>query len=133
MADAPDLPEDAAPTWDEGFQPPPWSAEPDEDFGPVPGLPDLEAWHVVSHGYEDETPIVCAGTQNWPLWREQALILAAALDTLKVCRQLDQHWTEDFAGGPTGKKAMDVLDESTRSLWTACRAAIAKADGADHG
>ena len=85
-----DTHEEDKPIWNEGFQPPPWSAEPDEDFGHEAGVPNLEAYHVVSYGYDDEMPIVCAGTKNWPLWREQALILAAALDMLTVLREIQK-------------------------------------------
>lgn len=127
MNNAAELNEEDKPVWNEAFLPPPWSAELAQDF--VAGDEGDDEYAVMSFGYDDETPVVCAGTKHWPLGREQALILAASLDTLKVCRDLDQHWTEDFADGPVGVKAMDVLDEGTRALWTSCRAAIAKAEG----
>lgn len=116
MANA-DLNEDDLPTWEENFQPPPWTAEPDEDFGPIKGMEDVEAYHVVSHGYDDETPIVCAGTKHWPLWREQALILAASLDLLKVARvMLDHARSGEHFSYPLG--SLQMLEE-----------AVAKAEG----
>lgn len=125
-----DTHEEDKPTWNEGFQPPPWSAEPDEDFGPVEGLPDLEAYCVVSYGYNDEMPIVCAGTKNWPLWREQALILAAALELMAALRPL--------ADLPIGGEIEDDRDlviyrNADKAITVgdvlAARAAIAKAEG----
>ena len=133
MTDPTDIDEEDKPIWEEAFQPPPWEAEVDEDFGPVEGFSPDDIYHVVAYGYDDETPVVCAGTKSWPLLREQALILAASLDSLKVCRELDRHWTEDFPEGPDGKVEIlggaGRLSEDTLAIWRSARAAIAKAEG----
>lgn len=60
---------------------------------------EIEIWHVVTDFYEDETLVLAAGTKSWPMGKEQAEEVAAALryiarsrDTkLKRCESC-KHW-----------------------------------------
>jgi len=68
---------DDAREWDKPYLPPPWSAVQDDETG---------LWEVVCDGYDDEIPVVCAGTAAWPLSEADANILAASLDLLEALK-----------------------------------------------
>ena len=98
--------------WPEAWSPPPWNAVQEEETG---------LWQVVCDGYNDETPIVCAGTQSWPLIEADAHILAAALDLLELARKARQKLATYVSVYPGDKELIGLL--------TAWDEAIAKADG----
>jgi len=69
-------------------------------------------WSVVCDAYEDETPGICGNhSKAWPLFQEDARLIAAAPDMLAALRAMDQicprlQVTDDE------KRAFDLLDSA---------------------
>jgi hypothetical protein len=99
-----------APEWNEPFLPPPWSAVQNDD-----GL-----WEVTCDGYDDEMPIVFAGTASWPLSEADAHIGAAALDLRDALQEMiDTYW----------RGSEDSDDEHAPSMVRKALRALAKSRG----
>lgn len=93
------------------FSPPPWSAV--EEDG---------KWSVVCDAYEDETPGICGNhSKAWPLFREDARLIAAAPDMLEALQA--------FVRDPQPTKAFLTMTGLDRQMFAKARAAIAKATG----
>lgn len=105
--------EDEGREWDKPYLPPPWSAVQDDETG---------LWEVVCDGYDDEMPIVCAGTEAWPLSEADANILAASLDLLEALKA-----AVALSDGLAARNGWERLPEADAMLER-MRAAIAKAE-----
>jgi hypothetical protein len=90
------------PEWNEAYLPPPWSAVQNED-----GL-----WEVTCDGYNDEMPIVFAGTTSWPLSEADAHIGAAALDL----REALQTMVDTYREGCDDQDEPDMIRKALRAL-----------------
>lgn len=56
-----------------------------------------------------------------------ARLIAAAPDLLAACQAIDEMWSDDGEGGRCDP--IDARSDQVRVLWTAARAAIARATG----
>lgn len=121
--------EDEGKSWEHAWSPPPWNARQDDE---------TSLWQVVCDGYTDETPIICAGTPEWPLDEADAIRIAAVpqmLDALEAAeralRENAQRWHN--RGFLNHSKFCDDEADKVRATIAAAKAADDRDVGAAEG
>ena len=89
----------------------------------------ITEWIVIANPSELEMAIIVAGINNPNNWDGELLeanarLIEASPDLLAVAKAIDAMWSEDGEADP-----IDARSPIVREVWTALRAAIAKALG----
>jgi len=103
---------------------PPWFAEPDEDAD----NDEQENYIVVSYCYSDENPVICRGSNLWPLDRETATLIAASPDLLEALQML----IADFADYPASERPCLAFDKARAAITKALGPVAVSADEVPH-